>query len=214
MAGNYQNQIASFTNSKFQKILKRLVLASAGHILYTSDFVCITSRNAATAVFAPFRVNVVTVLNALNEFSNFFVISREKFIYIVSAFFGPCHKLVFILNQDLYAGQVIQRPIRNLEPAEFCRRTFTVLRKDDESYHGGNFKGERRVITVYLSIVFDAFAPHPVDRGFDLGLHAADQFAVGVDEGLLGFDLGDDGALGGELGEVDFHFEQIGSVDL
>ena len=39
--------------------------------------------------------------------------------------------------------------------------------------------------------------PHPVNRGLDLGLHAADQFAVGVDEGLLGFDLGGDGALGG-----------------
>ena len=38
--------------------------------------------------------------------------------------------------------------------------------------------------------------PHPANRGLALGLHAADQFAVGVDESLLGFDLGDDSALG------------------
>ncbi|WP_309678936.1 hypothetical protein [Polaromonas sp.] len=44
--------------------------------------------------------------------------------------------------------------------------------------------------------------PHtPSNHGFYLGRHAADQFAVGVNEGLLGFDLGDDGALGGEVGE-------------
>jgi hypothetical protein len=29
--------------------------------------------------------------------------------------------------------------------------------------------------------------------------HAGDQFAVGVDQGLLGFDFGDDGALGFEV---------------
>jgi len=38
-------------------------------------------------------------------------------------------------------------------------------------------------------------APHPVDSGFDLGLHAADEFAIGGDQGLFGFDLGDDGAI-------------------
>jgi len=32
-----------------------------------------------------------------------------------------------------------------------------------------------------------------VNGGFDLGLHAPDEFAVGVDQGLLGFDFGDDG---------------------
>ncbi len=36
-------------------------------------------------------------------------------------------------------------------------------------------------------------APHPVDSGLDLGLHAADEFAIGGNEGLLDFDLGEGG---------------------
>ncbi len=53
--------------------------------------------------------------------------------------------------------------------------------------------------------------PYAVDGGLDFGFHAADEFAVGVDQGLLGFDLGDDGALGGEVGERDLHIaNQLG----
>jgi len=48
--------------------------------------------------------------------------------------------------------------------------------------------------------------PHPVNGALDLGFHAADEFAVGGDQGLLGFDLGDDGALGFEVREGDFDF--------
>jgi hypothetical protein len=36
-------------------------------------------------------------------------------------------------------------------------------------------------------------APRTVNGGFDLGFRAADEFEVGGDQGLLGFDLGDDG---------------------
>ena len=50
-------------------------------------------------------------------------------------------------------------------------------------------------------MVFDASPPYSVNRGLDLCLHTADQFAVGVDESLLGFDLGDDGALGVQRGQ-------------
>ena len=47
---------------------------------------------------------------------------------------------------------------------------------------------------------FDAFAPHPVNRGLDHGLHAADKQADGDEEGLLNFYLGDDGALAARSG--------------
>ncbi len=40
--------------------------------------------------------------------------------------------------------------------------------------------------------------PDAGEGGLDLLLHAGDQLAVGVDQRLLGFDLGDDGALGFE----------------
>ena len=42
------------------------------------------------------------------------------------------------------------------------------------------------------------------EGGLDLLLEAGDQFAVGGDQRLLGFDLGDDGLLGGEGREGDF----------
>lgn len=45
--------------------------------------------------------------------------------------------------------------------------------------------------------------PNPIDGGFDLGLEAGDQFAIGIDQRLLGFDFGNDGALGGERREGD-----------
>ena len=38
-------------------------------------------------------------------------------------------------------------------------------------------------------------APHAGQRGLDFLLEAGDQFAVAVDERLLGFDFGDDGLL-------------------
>ena len=47
------------------------------------------------------------------------------------------------------------------------------------------------------------FTPHAVDGGFDFGFEAGDQLPVGIDQGLLGFDFGDDGALGFEVGKRD-----------
>ncbi len=41
-------------------------------------------------------------------------------------------------------------------------------------------------------------APDAGERGLDFLLEAGDQFAVGGDQPLLGFDLGDDGLLRGE----------------
>ena len=38
----------------------------------------------------------------------------------------------------------------------------------------------------------------------DFFLEAGDEFAVGGDQGLLGFDFGDDGLLGGERWQGDF----------
>ena len=40
------------------------------------------------------------------------------------------------------------------------------------------------------------FAPDAGEGGLDLGFEARNQFAVGGDQRLLGFDFGDDGALG------------------
>ncbi|OGS90063.1 MAG: hypothetical protein A2061_09760 [Gallionellales bacterium GWA2_59_43] len=42
------------------------------------------------------------------------------------------------------------------------------------------------------------FAPDAGEGGLDFLLDAGDQLAVGGDQRLLGFDLGDDGLLGGE----------------
>ena len=49
------------------------------------------------------------------------------------------------------------------------------------------------------------FSPHPCEGGLDLLLEAGDQFAVGGNEPLLAFDLGDDGLLRSEgwEGELD-----------
>lgn len=41
------------------------------------------------------------------------------------------------------------------------------------------------------------FAPDAGERGLDFSLEAGNQFAVGGDQCLLGFDLGDDGLLHG-----------------
>jgi len=46
-------------------------------------------------------------------------------------------------------------------------------------------------------------APNAGEGGLDLFLEASDQFAVGGDQHLLGFDLGDDDLLGGEGREGD-----------
>ena len=45
--------------------------------------------------------------------------------------------------------------------------------------------------------------PNPPDNRLNLLLEAVDQFAVGLDQSLLGFDFGDDGLLGFERGEGD-----------
>jgi hypothetical protein len=38
---------------------------------------------------------------------------------------------------------------------------------------------------VNISIILDAFAPHPVNCGFAFGVYAADQLTVGIDQSLL-----------------------------
>ena len=48
-----------------------------------------------------------------------------------------------------------------------------------------------------------SFPPDAGEGGLDLLLEAGDQFAVGGDQRLLGFDLGDDGLLRGEGWEGD-----------
>jgi hypothetical protein len=50
--------------------------------------------------------------------------------------------------------------------------------------------------TVYLNTIIAAFPSHPINRRLHLGFHPTDQFAVGRNQRLLGFDLVDDGALG------------------
>jgi len=46
-----------------------------------------------------------------------------------------------------------------------------------------------------LQLHYSWCTPHPVHRDHNLGFHTMDQFAVGIDKGLLGFNLGDDVAL-------------------
>ncbi len=62
--------------------------------------------------------------------------------------------------------------------------------------------------------MLNLFPPHAGEGGLDFFLEARNQFPVGGDEGLLGFDLGDDLLLGGEgwkpitnyeLGITNFH---------
>lgn len=45
------------------------------------------------------------------------------------------------------------------------------------------------------------FSPDAGEGGLDFGFEAGDEFAVGVNEGLFGFDFGDDGLLFGEWWE-------------
>lgn len=52
-------------------------------------------------------------------------------------------------------------------------------------------------------------APDSGEGGLDFLLEARDQFAVGVDQRLLGFDLGDDGLLRGEGWQGDFKFAEL-----
>jgi hypothetical protein len=56
-------------------------------------------------------------------------------------------------------------------------------------------------------------APHAGECGLDFLLEAGDQFAVGGDQRLLGFDLGDDGLLCGERWERDFKFVKVGRIN-
>ena len=56
-----------------------------------------------------------------------------------------------------------------------------------------------------LGAVPGAFSPQTRARVAWILLEAGDQLVVGVDQRLLGFDLGDDGLLGGEGREVDWH---------
>src|SRR3989344_5612536 len=59
-------------------------------------------------------------------------------------------------------------------------------------FHGSTLRQGRRL-----------FAPDASESGLDLLLEAGSQFAVGGDQRLLGFDLGDDGLLRGEGWEGD-----------
>jgi hypothetical protein len=54
-----------------------------------------------------------------------------------------------------------------------------------------------------------ALPPHPRKGGLDLLLEAGDQFSVGGDQGLLSFDLGDDGLLRGEVWEGDAEITEV-----
>ena len=49
-------------------------------------------------------------------------------------------------------------------------------------------------------------SPHPCDSHLNLLLEAVDQFAVRIDQGLIGFDFGDDGLLSFERWEGNFAF--------
>ena len=55
-------------------------------------------------------------------------------------------------------------------------------------FHGSRFRGGGFF-----------FAPDAGEGGLNFFLEASDQFAVGGDQRLLGFDLGDDGLLGGDV---------------
>ena len=67
-----------------------------------------------------------------------------------------------------------------------------LLLVDIDSIHGSGPRSGRLVL-----------APDAGEGGLDLLLEAGDQFAVGGDQRLLGFDLGDDGLLRGEGWEGD-----------
>ena len=64
---------------------------------------------------------------------------------------------------------------------------------DFDTIHGSRLRRGRFVL-----------APDAGEGGLDLLLEAGDQFAVGGDQRLLGFDLGDDGLLRGEGREGDW----------
>ena len=57
----------------------------------------------------------------------------------------------------------------------------------------------------YISSCILTNTPNTFDCGLYLLLEAFDQFAVGVDQCLLGFDLGNDGLLDGKRWEGDFY---------
>ena len=58
--------------------------------------------------------------------------------------------------------------------------------------------GDEQLLLPRMGKLDLAISPGVGDGGLDFFLEAGDEFAVGGDEGLLGFDLGDDGLLGGE----------------
>ena len=62
-----------------------------------------------------------------------------------------------------------------------------LLLVDIDTIHGSCLRRGRLIL-----------APDAGEGGLDLLLEAGDQFAVGGDQRLLGFDLGDDGLLGGK----------------
>ena len=58
------------------------------------------------------------------------------------------------------------------------------------------------------------FTPNASERGLNFFLEARNQFAVGGDQCLLGFDFGDDGLLGGEGREGELNLAEILGIDL
>ena len=56
-------------------------------------------------------------------------------------------------------------------------------------------------------------APHTSQRSLDFLLETSDQFAVAVDQRLLGFDFSDDGLLGGEGWEGDLKSQNMLACD-
>src|SRR6185436_5638750 len=75
----------------------------------------------------------------------------------------------------------------------------------------------RRARRLFMAQAFRGgglFAPDSGEGGLDLPLETDDQFAVGGDQRLLGFDLGNDGLLCGEGREGDWVFQYFARRDV
>ena len=79
----------------------------------------------------------------------------------------------------------------------------SVLRDSDVLLFGSSLEGRRQIGSKRVCCVDSSarrirclVSPDAGEGGLDLALETGDEFAVGGDEGLLGFDFGDDGLLG------------------
>ena len=92
-----------------------------------------------------------------------------------------------------------------------------VPQKGDVVLLAGRLEGKWQIVAEFGSFFHGSFlrrgwlvlTPNACEGGLDLLLEARDQFAVGCNQGLLGFDLGDNGLLHGEGWEGDFEFLQL-----